>query len=169
MSLDVRFSHLNLSNFKELGTLSQMDPLTATLSFVGLGASLITLLAAVGDASKALFELQRRIKDAPSSVERLRQDLRIIQVLLDVIKDQSLKYEGLDVPQPLQHLWSSFVIQLERDVRDFKAKMSTFKVSGHGLKARIGHVFAEGIVNEFQKRYSTHIQTLIMIQNMVDG
>ena len=169
MSFDVRSSYLSLSGFKELGTLSQMEPLTATVTLIGLGASLVTLLAAVGDASKALFELQRKIKDAPSSVERLHQDLRIIQVLLDVIKDQSLKYEGLDVPQPLQHLWSNFVIQLESDIRDFKAKLSKFKLFGQGLKARIGHIFAEGIVNEFQKRYSAHIQTLIMIQNMVDG
>lgn len=145
-----------------------MDPLTATVTFVGLSASLVTLLAAVGDASKALFELHRKIKNAPRSIERLHQDLQIIQKLLDVIKDQSLNHEGLDVPQPLQYLWSSFALQLQSDVRDFKAKMSTSKLSRQGLKARIGHVFAEGIVNEFQKRYSAHIQTLIMVQNMVD-
>lgn len=165
----VRFSHLGLSGFKEFGALTQMDPLTATLTFVGLSASLVTLLAAVGDASKTLFELRRKIKNAPRSAERLQQDLQRIQVLLDVIKDQSLKYEGLDVPQQLQHLWSSFVRQLESDVRDFKAKTSTFRLSMQGLKARIGHVFTEGIVNEFQNRYSGHIQTLIMVQNIVDG
>ena len=146
-----------------------MDPLTATLTFVGLSASLITLLAAVGDASKTLFELQRKIKDAPRSAERLQQDLQTIQVLLNVIKDQSLKYEGLDVPQPLQDLWSSFVLQLEGDVRDFKAKISTSKLSRQGLKARIGHIFSQGIVNEFQNRYSAHIQNLIIVQNIVDG
>ena len=146
-----------------------MDPLTATLTFVSLSASLVTLLAAVGDASKTLFELQRKIKDAPRSAERLQQDLRTIKALLDVIKAQSLEYEGLDVPQPLQHLWSSFVLQLESDVRDFKAKISTSKLPRKGLKARIGHVFSEGIINEFQNRYSAHIQTLIMVQSIVDG
>ena len=146
-----------------------MDPLTATLTFVGLSASLVTLLAGVGDASKALFELQRKIKNAPRSAERLQQDLQTIQVLLDIIKDQSLGYEGHDVPQPLQHLWSSFVVHLESDVRDFKAKLSTSKLARKGLKARIGHVFSEGIINEFQNRYSAHIQTLIMVQNIVDG
>ena len=146
-----------------------MDPLTATLTFVGLSASLVTLLAAVADASKTLVELQRRIKNAPRSAERLQQDFQTIQVLLDVIKDQSLKYEGLDVPQPLQHLWSRFVLHLESDIRDFKAKISTFKLSGKGLKARIGYVFSEGIINEFENRYSAHIQTLNMIQNIVCG
>lgn len=146
-----------------------MDPVTATLTFVGFSASLITLLAAVGDTSKALFELQRKIKNAPKSAERLHQDLQILQQLLASIKDQSLEYEGVDVPQLLQHLWSSFVLQLESDIHDFKAKMSTSKLLRQGLKARIGHVFAEGTVNEFHKRYSAHIQNLIMIQTLVNG
>ncbi|KAL8784623.1 MAG: hypothetical protein Q9195_008972 [Heterodermia aff. obscurata] len=146
-----------------------MDPFTATLTFVGLSASLITLLTAVGDASKTLFELQRKIKNAPRSAQRLHQDLQIIQVLLEAINNQSLHYKGLDVPQPLQDLWKSFVLQLESDVRDFKARMSTLKLPRQSLKARIGHVFAEGIVSDFQHRYSAHIQTLIMVQNMMDG
>ena len=146
-----------------------MDPLTATLTFIGLSASLVTLLAAIGDTSKSLFELQRKIKNAPRSVERLRQDLQDILVLLTVIKDQSLKYEELDVPEALQLLWNRFVLQLESDLREFKATLSTFKLSGKGLKARIGYVFGEGILNEFQKRYSAHIQTLIMVQIMMDG
>ena len=158
-----------LSGFKNFGALTQMDPFTATLTFVGLSASLVTLLTAVGDASKTLFELQRKIKNAPRSAQRLHRDLQIIQVLLEAIKDQSLHYEGLDVPQALQDLWESFVLQLESDVRDFKARMSTLKLSRQSLKARIGHVFAEGIVSEFQNRYSAHIQTLIMVQNMMDG
>ncbi|KAL9608265.1 MAG: hypothetical protein Q9167_006889 [Letrouitia subvulpina] len=54
-------------------------------------------------------------------------------------------------------------------MRDFKAKISMSKLSRQGLKARIGHVFAEGTVNEFHKRYSAHIQNLIMVQTLVDG
>ena len=75
-----------------------MDPVTATVAFVGFGASLITLVAAVGDTSKAFFELQRKFKDAPKSTVRLQQDLQNIQLLLVAIKNRSLEYEGIDVP-----------------------------------------------------------------------
>ena len=144
-----------------------MDPVTATVTFVGLSASLVTLVTAVGETSKAIFELQRKLKDAPKSTVRLQQDLQNLQLLLLAIKNQSLEYEGSDVPQALQDLWNSFIVQLEGDICDFKTKISTFNISRQGLKARICHVFAESTVNEFHKRYSAHIQNLMIVQTLM--
>lgn len=46
------------------------DPVTVTVAFIGFGASLITLLAAVADTSKAVLELQRKFRGAPRSTAR---------------------------------------------------------------------------------------------------
>lgn len=136
-----------------------MDPVTATATFVGLSASLVTLVAAVADTSMALFELQRKLKDAPRSIVRLQQDLQNLQQLLFVMKSQSLEYEGIEIPQALQDLWNSVTVQLEGDIRDFKINISSFSLSRQGLQARIGRVFAEGTVNELH---------LIMIQTLIN-
>lgn len=145
-----------------------MDPVTATLTFVGLGASLITLAAAVGDISKALFELQQKLKNAPKNIMRLQRDLKNLQLLLVAIKNENLDCEGINVPQALQDLWNSSFVQLEDDICEFKTKISTFNLSRQDLKARICHFFAEGTVKESHKRYPAYIQNLMMVQTLMN-
>jgi hypothetical protein len=52
-----------------------MDPASAIIASIGLAATLTTLLGLVVDSSKTLYDLQRKLRQAPEGILRLQQDL----------------------------------------------------------------------------------------------
>jgi hypothetical protein len=150
-----------------------MDPASATIASIGLAASLTTLLGLVVDSSKTLYDLQRKLRQAPEGIVRLQQDLRSFQDLLLEIKTRVDQYEFVGLPQSFRVLWENFALHMKLDLENFKATISKYNDqldSPVRKKGRllVGHVLEENTIEEYRRRIFGHIGSLSLVQALIN-
>ena len=150
-----------------------MDPASATVAFVGFSASLTALVGLVMKCSKSLYDLQRKLREAPKGILQLQQDLRNFQALLVETQSRVCVDGGNSVPQGFRELWENISLEMRQDMEDFMATVSRYSAQfGNPLRKkaqmRIRYIFDENAVQEFHRRISRHIGCLSMVQASIN-
>jgi len=147
----------------------RMDPASAAIAFVGFSASLTTLVGLVVNCSTTLYDLQRKLKEAPKDILHLQYELRNLQALLVEIQSRFRKDGRISTQQGFQGLWESVSAQMEQDIESFMATVSKHSSQFRTpvrkrVSMRIRYIFDEKTVEEFRRRISRHIDSLSMVQ-----
>lgn len=102
-----------------------MDPASAVVAFIGVAASLTTLAALVIDSSKTLFNVHRKVKNAPEDIRTLCRQLNALQCLLyeaqDLVRDHGPAYAASAVGT----VFATAIEHMLNDLRGFSAASRT--------------------------------------------
>lgn len=147
-----------------------MDPASAAVAFIGVAASLTTLAALVIDGSKTLFNVHRKVKNAPEDIRRLCTQLDAFQCLLyeaqDLVRD-----DGLDSAAPdVRTVFATAIEHMLDDLRGFKATVQKLKgLMSHSTSStdlfvlRVRHILKEDGIRDYQRLINSHIATLTLL------
>lgn len=147
-----------------------MDPASAAVAFIGVAASLATLAALVIDGSKTLFNVHRKIENAPQDIRRLCRQLNTFQCLLyeaqDLVRDDGPACAA-------SNMGTVFAMAIEHmldDLRGFKDTVQRLKgLASHSTSSkdlfllRVRHILKEDGVREYQRLICSHIATLTLL------
>jgi len=156
---------------KGLYVMLAIDPASAVISFIGFTASISTLAALVIDSAKTLYNLQSQLKNAPEDVHRLLRQLQIFEKLLDEIRARSREHGDMGVPDTLQEIWQISATQIEEDLigftkvlRSLQRRLNGYSVSSNLVRLRVMKFFYDDDLVKFQRRLSSHHQSMGVIQ-----
>ena len=146
-----------------------MDPASAAVAFIGVAASLATLAALVIDGSKTLFNVHRKVKNAPEDIRRLCRQLNAFQCLLyeaqDLVRD-----DGLDAASDLRAVFATAIGHMLDDLRGFKDTTQRLKgLMSHSTSStdlfvlRVRHILKEDGIRDYQRLICSHIATLTLL------
>lgn len=151
-----------------------MDPASAAVAFVGFTASLTTLVGLAVDSLKTLHRLHEKIKDGPEGILRLQRDFRHLQALLFEIQGQQREISQSSGLTTTSELWSGSGKQMQQDMEIFRTFLSDLdrrtdrtSISSKNLRLRIRLFFEEDRITELQRRLSTHIQFLHIVESLM--
>lgn len=151
-----------------------MDPVSASVAFVGLAASLTTLAALVVDSSRTLYNVRRKLKNAPEDITRLSRQLREFECLLSEVQERMRDYRVEYAASGMEMLFATAVTYMGKDMGDFECTVQRLKGSLSApasprklLGLRIRHVLQEERVQEYQRLIASHIGTLTLLLEML--
>ena len=146
-----------------------MDPTSTAIAFIGVAASLTTLAALVVDVSKTLFNIHRKVKNAPEGIRRLCLQLDAFQCLLseaqDIVGDVGPDNATLGVGV----VFTTTIEQMLDDLRGFQDSLKKLKglmsqrTSSKDLLLRVRHILREDGVREYQRLICSHVATLTLL------
>ncbi len=151
-----------------------MDPASAGIAFVGFAASLATLAAVIANSSKTLYNLRNKLKDAPEDSRILIASFKLFEDLLEEIQAQLQEHGDVAGSQRLQKLWVDSEAQMLEDMEGFKVVVDRLDsllngptLSSKRMRFRIRTYFDEDTIAKYQRKMSTHIKTLTLIQSFM--
>ena len=151
-----------------------MDPLSVSVAFVGLAASLSTLAALVIDSSRTLYNIRRKLKDAPEDITRLSRLLIEFECLLSGVQEQIRDHQVEYAASGMEMLVGTAVKYMENDMEGFKDTMRRLKglLSASAsprrrLELRIRHVLQEERVGNYKCLIASHIGTLTLLMEIL--
>ncbi|KAH0542506.1 hypothetical protein FGG08_003102 [Glutinoglossum americanum] len=151
-----------------------MEP---TITIVGFAASLATLATLVINSSKTLYNLRRRLKNAPEDITRLLHQLRDYEGLLCEVQHR-LQQDNQGNTPGLQMLLARVAEQMKEDMEGFAGAIQrvnglldghTNITSGKLLTLRIRHILQEDVVREYQRLISSHVGTLTLLLSILSN
>ena len=151
-----------------------MDPASAAVAFIGVAASLTTLMALVIDSFKTLSNFHRKVKHAPEDIRRLCRQLNAFQCLLhiaqDLIRDHGPDYAASAVGT----VFATAIEHMLDDLRGFKDTVQNLEglmsrsTSSKDLFVRqVRHILKEDAVREYQRLICSHVATLTLLLEMM--
>lgn len=147
-----------------------MDPASAAVAFIGVAASLTTLAALVIDSSKTLFNVHRKVKNAPEDIRNLCRQLNAFQCLLyeaqDLVRDHGPAYAasaaGTEFAKAIEHMLND-LRGFKDTVQNLKGLMSHSTSSKDLFVLRVRHILKEDGVREYQRLICSHVATLTLL------
>lgn len=146
-----------------------MDPASASIAFVGLGASILTIAAAAAESLRALHNLWKKLKDAPASSRRLVDTVETVKHLIDLLA----KEDEVVFSQGLRHLWNRQASQLETVFTKLKNEASALEkllqkssISRRQVRLRVLHFFNQDGIEKYQKILGEQVQFLTLLLSM---
>ncbi len=153
---------------------STMDPMSASVAFVGFAASLATLAALVVDSSRTLYNIRRKLKNAPEDIRRLSRQLTEFECLLLEVQERMRDHRVEYAASGIEMLFATAVNNMGKDMGDFGCTVQRLKGSLSApasprklLGLRIRHILQEERVQEYQRLIASHIGTLTLLLEMV--
>jgi len=157
------------------GGLAAMDPASASVAFIGFAASLTTLVALVLDASTTVYNAQRLFRRAPDDIRRLSTQLIHFERLLREIQEQIQGHSDGGVTAEVATLLTSATDQMHADMASFKlviqklnAVLSAPAAHKKLLALRLRFILQAGMVQEYQRMTSSHIEVLTLLVGMLN-
>ena len=151
-----------------------MDPMSVSVAFVGLAASLSTLAALVVDSSRTLYNIRRRLKDAPEDITRLSRLVMEFECLLSAVQEQIRNHQVEYAASGMEMLFETAVNYMENDMEGFKETIRRLKgllsastSPRRRLELRIRHVLQEERVGDYQRLIASHIGTLTLLMEIL--
>lgn len=151
-----------------------MDPVSASVAFVGFAASMTTLVALVVDSSKTLYNVRRKLKNAPEDIRRLSRQLREFECLLSEFQKRMRDHQVEYTASGMEMLFTTAVTTMEKDMDDFQCTVQRLKgpLSAPAsprkrLELRIRHVLQEERVQQYQRLIASHVGTLTFLLEML--
>lgn len=151
-----------------------MDPMSVSVAFVGLAASLSTLAALVVDSSRTLYNIRRRLKDAPEDITRLSRLMMEFECLLSAVQEQIRNHQVEYAASGMEMLFETAVKYMENDMEGFKETIRRLKgllsastSPRRRLELRIRHVLQEERVGDYQRLIASHIGTLTLLMEIL--
>ena len=152
-----------------------MDPMSVSVAFVGLAASLSTLAALVVDSYRTLYNIRRKLKDAPEDITRLSRLLMEFEWLLSGVQKQIRDHQVGYAASGMEMQVETAVKYMENDMEGFKDTMRRLKglLSASAsprrrLELRIRHVLQEERVGDYQRLIASHIGTLTLLMEILN-
>lgn len=96
----------------------------AAVTFVGFAASLVTLIAVVGDSAQTVHTLWNNFRDSPTNLKRQGHAIAENEALLKDMQAVSEAYEQVGIPESLLSRWKSTSSKIHDDFRELNNEMS---------------------------------------------
>ena len=151
-----------------------MDPVSVSVAFVGFAASLTTLTALVVDSSRTLYNIRRKLKDAPEDITRLSRLVVEFECLLSAVQEQIRDHRAEYAASGMKILFETAVKYMGNDMEGFKDTMQRLKglLSASAsprrrLELRVRHVLQEERVGDYQRLIASHIGTLTLLMEIL--
>ena len=96
----------------------------AAFTFVGFAASLVTLIAVVGDSAQTVHTLWSNFRDSPTNLKRLSHVIKENEALLRDMQAVSDAYERVGIPESLLSRWRSTSASVCDDFKELNMEMS---------------------------------------------
>ena len=135
----------------------------AAVTFVGFAASLVTLIAVVGDSAQTVHTLWSNFRDSSTNLKRLSHAIAENEALLKDMQAVSDAYERVGIPQSLLSRWTSTYNDVCNDFRDLNMEMSKILECTNGseitrkhLRRRVRHFFSEKVLEDRSRQLSAH-------------
>ena len=148
--------------------------MSVSVAFVGFAASLTTLAALAVDSSRTLYNIHRRLKDAPEDITRLLRLAVEFKCLLSAVQEQIRDHQVEYAPSGMGMLFETAVKHMENDMEGFKDTIRRLKglLSASAsprrrLELRIRHVLQEERVGDYQRLITSHIGTLTLLMEIL--
>ena len=133
------------------------------VTFVGFAASLVTLIAVVGDSAQKVHMLWCNFRDSPTNLKRLSHAIAENEALLKDMQALSDAYERVGIPESLLSRWESTSTTVRNDFRELNIEMSKILECSKGigitrkdLKRRVRHFFSEKLLENRCQQLSSH-------------
>lgn len=151
-----------------------MDPMSVSVALVGFAASLTTLAAPVVDSSRTLYDIRRRLKDAPEDITRFLRLVMEFECLLSVVQEQIRDHQVEYAASGMERLFEMAVKYMQNDMEGFKDTMqrlegllSASSSRRRRLELRIRHVLQQERVGDYQRLIASHIGTLTLLMEIL--
>lgn len=148
--------------------------MSVSVAFVGLAASLSTLAALVVDSSRTLYNIRRRLKDAPEDITRLSRLVMEFERLLSAVQEQIRNHQVEYAASGMEMLFETAVKYMENDMEGFmetirrlKGLLSASTSPRRRLELRIRHVLQEERVGDYQRLIASHVGTLTLLMEIL--
>ena len=135
----------------------------AAVTFVGFAASLVTLVAVVGDSAQTVHTLWSNFRDSPTNLRRLSHAITANEALLKDMQVVSDAYERVGIPESLLLRWKSTYISVCNDFRELNMEMTKILECTKGsemtkkhLRRRVRHFFSEKTLESRCQQLTTH-------------
>ena len=135
----------------------------AAVTFVGFAASLVTLIAVVGDSAQTIHSLWTNFRDSPTNLKRLSHAIAENEALLKNMHAVSDAYERVGIPESLLIRWASTYKNVCKDFEGLNMEMSKIVKCTQGsqitrghLRMRIRHFFSEKVLETRCQQLSAH-------------
>ena len=146
----------------------------AAVTFVGFAASLVTLIAVVGDSAQTVHTLWNNFRESPTNLDRLKQVIAENEALLKDMQAVSDAYEKVGIPESLLSRWKSTSSRIQDDFRELNKEMSKILeyTKGSGitrkhLRSRVRHFFSEKVMESRCQQLSTHKADMNYIHSLM--
>ena len=135
----------------------------AAVTFVGFAASLVTLVAVVGDSAQTVHTLWSNFRDSPTNLQRLSHAIAENEALLKDMQAVSNAYERVGIPQSLLSRWTSTYNNVCNDFRELNMEMSKIlectkgrEITKKHLRIRVRHFFSEKVLENRCQQLLAH-------------
>ena len=135
----------------------------AAVTFVGFAASLVTLIAVVGDSAQTVHTLWNNFQESPTNLKRLSHAIAENEALLKDMQAVSDAYERVGIPESLLSRWKSTSSRIQDDFRELNKEMSKIlectkgsEITKKHLRRRVRHFFSEKVLEIRCQQLSTH-------------
>lgn len=135
----------------------------AAVTFVGFAASLVTLVAVVGDSAQTVHTLWSNFRDSPINLKRLSHAIAENEALLKDMQAVSDAYERVGIPESLLSRWKATYTCVIDDFRELNMEMSKIlectmgsEITKKHLRRRVRHFFSEKLLEYRCQQMSTH-------------
>ena len=135
----------------------------AAVTFVGFAASLVTLIAVVGDSAQTVHTLWSKFRDSPTNLKRLSHAIAENEALLKDMQSVSDAYERVGIPESLLSRWKSISTSVCNDFRELNLEMSKIlectkgsELTRRHLRRRVRHFFSEKALESRCQQLLTH-------------
>ena len=135
----------------------------AAVTFVGFAASLVTLIAVVGDSAQTVHTLWSNFRDSPTNLKQLSHAIAENEALLKDMQAVSDAYELVGIPESLLSRWKSTSTSVCNDFRELNLEMSKIlgytkgsEITRMHLRRRVRHFFSEKALESRCQQLLTH-------------
>lgn len=135
----------------------------AAVTVVGFAASLVTLIAVVGDSARTVHTLWSNFRDSPTNLKRLSHVIAENEALLKDMQAVSDAYEQVGIPESLLTRWNSTYNKVCNDFRELDLEMSKIsdytkgsEITRKHVRRRIRHFFSETVLEQRYQQLSMH-------------
>lgn len=139
------------------------NTMEAAVTFVGFAASLVTLIAVVGDSAQTIHTLWNNFRDSPTNLKRLGHAIAENEALLKDMQAVSDAYERVGIPETLLSRWKSTSSRIHDDFRELNNEMSKIlectqgsEITRKHLRRHVRHFFSEKVPENRCQQLSTH-------------
>ena len=146
------------------------------VTFVGFAASLVTLIAVVGDSAQTVHTLWSNFRDSPTNLQRLSHAIAENEALLKDMQAMSNVYERVGIPQSLLSRWTSTYNNVCNDFRELNMEMSKIlectkgsEITRKHLRRRVRHFFSEKVLENRCRQLSAHKADMGCIHSLMHG
>ena len=135
----------------------------AAVTFIGFAASLVTLVAVVGDSAQTVHTLWSNFRDSPINLKRLSNAVAENEALLKDMQAVSGAYERVGIPESLLSRWTSTYNNVCNDFRELNMEMSKIlectkgrEITKKHLRIRVRHFFSEKVLENRCQQLLAH-------------